>query len=112
MKTADGLDTGWRFHDGVPIHYEPINQRDAERLIEVRERIFIVETIVTMSDETGELRRQRYFCYGMMDAISEAVRLEILSKMIAEEVVAIRPATGEEAALWVTRPMREGDSDA
>ena len=47
------------------------------------------------------VHRNRYFAPSLAGAIAVAARMEIEWRDLAEEVVTIRPATDEEAALYL-----------
>jgi hypothetical protein len=66
------------------------------------EELHVVETInwARAHGTRGDVHLNRYFAVSLADAIGIAARIEVLSKDIAENVVAIRPASEAECEGW------------
>jgi len=100
MSSNGNLKSGWTFDEtsGSTYHFEHISTSEAELKASFRESITVVETITwTFADgNENECHFNKYFSFRMADAVALAARLEISSTDVAEDVVAIRPATEEE----------------
>lgn len=99
----DDLESGWAFdqYGGGVYHFEHLPLRDAEKLAERREALYVIETINgTLADERT-VHHNRYFAFGLSGAIATAARMEIEWYNVAEEVVGIRLATMEESAIFL-----------
>ena len=94
------LRSGFTFdpHAGATYSFEHMALADAEARARVAETPHIVEAINWTASEGGEVHYNRYFAHDLDEAMGLAVRLRIGFEDGVEEVVAIRPATRDEAA--------------
>ena len=94
------LESGFTFdpHAGATYSFEHMALADAEEMARVAETPHIVEAINWTASEGGEVHYNRYFAHDLDEAIGLAVRLRIGFEEGVEEVVAIRPATKDEAS--------------
>ncbi|MBA3320313.1 MAG: hypothetical protein H0T45_02555 [Pyrinomonadaceae bacterium] len=83
---------------GAVYHFQHLPLSKAEQLALVGDAPFIVETINWTLADSGEAYHNTYFAANLDDALGLAVRLRLTLEEVAEEVVAIRPATKVEAA--------------
>ncbi len=106
MSSSSNLKSGWTFDEtsGSTYHFEHISMAQAELKANIRERITVVETINwTFADgDESERHFNQYFSFTLADAVALAARLEISSNDIAEDVVAIRPATEDEIDTYLS----------
>lgn len=90
------LDRGWALEAWAGVyHFEGISPDEAGRRIELRERVYVVETV--SEDGDGETWLNKYFVAGLPAAIGMAAKLLGDLQESAEEITGIRLAeTGEE----------------
>jgi hypothetical protein len=95
----DTLAQGWADDGyGEVYHFEHYPLVDAERDATFKEeQVFLVETIHWGLVNANTVHRNKYFIFGLRDAIALATRIQIDAVTIAEEVVDIRSAEPEEA---------------
>lgn len=97
------LESGWAFeqYGGGIYHFEHLPMRDAEKLGEQREALYVIETVNwTLADERT-VHHNKYFAFGLSGALAVAARMEIEWHEVAEDVVGIRIATMEESATFL-----------
>ena len=94
------LESGFTFdpYAGATYHFEHMPLDAAEEIARVAESPHVIETINWTKSEGGSVHYNRYFAHDFDDALALAVKLRMGFEEEAEEVVSIRPATGEEAA--------------
>jgi hypothetical protein len=93
------LKSGFTFdpHAGATYSFEHMELADAEERARVAEAPHIVEAINWTASGGGEVHYNRYYAHDLDEAMGLAVRLRIGFEEGVEEVVAIRPATKDEA---------------
>lgn len=96
------IQNGWTFENtlGAIMSFEHIPIKKARKLVETRDSIFIIETINFTFAEGDEktVHHNKYFSFGLGNALSVAANLEISNKDVAEEVICIRTASDEEVS--------------
>ena len=94
------LESGFTFdpYAGATYHFEHMGLAAAEELARTAETPHVIETINWTKSEGGQVHYNRYYAHDLDDALALAVKLRMGFEEEAEEVVSIRPATGEEAA--------------
>jgi hypothetical protein len=97
------LESGWTFDDytGTTYHFEHISLSQALERAEIRGKVIVLETVNWTLAEPETCHLNKYFALGMASAIALAARMEIEYQEVAEELVGIRPATPEEADLFL-----------
>jgi hypothetical protein len=92
------LASGWAFDEygGGPFHFKHVPLVDAEKLAEVREALYVLETVNWTLADDSTVHHNLYFAFGLASAIALAARMEIEWQDVAEDLVAIRPATDAE----------------
>lgn len=97
--------TGWTTLMPEVYHYQHIPLAEAEQKAEAREFIYVLEAInwtIAQSEPEESVHYNRYFAISLSDAVALAARMELQNIEVAEDVVAIRPATDEEERqFWV-----------
>ncbi len=99
---GNGMESGWTMVPwlGGVYRFERIDQDEAARLQDQRQRIYAVDTINTADAENGQVCRNSYYTAGLARALTLAAHLEADLADVAEEVVAIRLVTEEEAEFF------------
>lgn len=94
------IDSGYMFdpHAGATYSFEHMPLAAAEERAQMAEALHIVETINWTKSAGGDVHYNRYFAHDLDEALGLAVRLRFGFEELVEEIVAIRPATEEEAA--------------
>lgn len=101
------LTNGWILdrYAGAVCYFEHYPYSEAKKKADKREEIHVVETInfslVENDNKEEEIHSNKYFALSLSDAIAMAARMEIEFREVAEEVIAIRVATDEEAQLYL-----------
>lgn len=98
------LKSGWAFDQfsGSVYSFEHMPLDDANALFDVRDSIYVVESInYTLADNGDSVHRNKYFALSLSVAIALAARCEIVRQEVAEDVVAIREATAEETDVFL-----------
>jgi hypothetical protein len=72
--------------------FEHYPLKEAKQAQECKPLLYIVETINWTLADKKTVHRNRYYTYGLPEAIGLAAQIEIASVEIAEEVIVIRPA--------------------
>lgn len=99
----DDLSSGWTLEGigGSIYHFEHVSLERAEEMAEVREGVYVLETINwTLATDEETVHLNKYYALGLSEAVAIAARLEIESQEIAETLVALRVATDEEEDLF------------
>jgi hypothetical protein len=101
-KKADELESGFTFDPylGAVYHFEHVPLKDVEVTEMLRELPFIMETVNWTLADKKTVHRNKYFTFGLSDAIALAARIEIASIQCAENVIGIRPADEEESTAF------------
>lgn len=98
------LKSGWDFDQfsGSIYSFEHMPLDDANTLFDVRDSIYVVESInYTLADNGRSVHRNKYFAISLSAAIALAARCEIEWQEVAEDVVAVREATAEETDVFL-----------
>ncbi len=100
--TENELESGWAFeqYGGGIYHFEHMTMRDAEKLGERREALYVIETVNWTLADDSTVHHNKYFAFGLSGALAVAARMEIEWQEVAEDVVGIRIATMEESATF------------
>lgn|GEM_PF-1992980 len=98
MKTTKDITTGYTFdpYIGATLHFDHIPIIQAEEMERTAEGAFVVETINGTLADQNTVHHNKYFAETLAGALALAVRIEIELIEVAEQIVAIRPATEEE----------------
>lgn len=100
MNIEKELESGWTFDSalGATCHFEHVSTEFADQQTQDKNEIYIVEAINwTFADEQQKVVHfNKYFAYGINEALALAVRLQFSSLETAEEFLRIRIATQEE----------------
>jgi|SRR5579859_5122619 len=102
MQEPEQLDSGWTvdLQDGSIYHFEHVLMDFAKQKAQVRDELHVVETINWTLADDDTCHYNRYFALNMASAIAVAVKFEIMSSEVEENVVGIRPATEEEIEVF------------
>ena len=117
MAEERDLVSGWTQRSSV-YHFDHVDRHEAERLVEEADGIHVVKTIngTCANDDCTEIHENIYFAYTLADAIGLAAQLQLgfYANEVAEQVVAVRPATPVEIeCFWVAHDrLDKGETPA
>ena len=97
------IQNGWVFEAGYGAlcHFEHFPLSKAEQMENETKAVFVVETINwTHGENEKTVHHNKYFAMGLSEAIALAVRIEVASQEVAENVVSIRRSTADEEQIW------------
>jgi hypothetical protein len=99
VKKPKDIVSGYTFdpYIGATLHFGHIPTIQAEEMERTSEGAFVVETINGTLGDQNTVRHNKYFAETLAGALALAVRIEIELIEVAEQVVAIRPVSEEEA---------------
>ena len=110
------LQSGWTYSMvyGAAYHFEHVPLTEALEKQEASDQLHVVETTngtFAKGSKQKQIHQNKYFALSLTRAIGLATRIVISSLDCPETVIAIRPATEEEKALWLAVDSYFTDKD-
>ncbi len=99
MDKRDEIISGWAIEPRLGVyHFEHVSKEFAEEHVAKENEVYVVETINwTLADEEEKLvHLNKYFAFGIHEALGIAVEIQFASSLVAEQFLGIRIATQEE----------------
>jgi hypothetical protein len=99
MEKRNEIESGWAIEPRLGVyHFEHVSTEFANEHVAKENEVYVVETINwTLADEEGKfVHLNKYFAFGINDALAIAVEIQLASSSVAEEFLGIRIATQEE----------------
>jgi len=103
MDDFSTLKDGWAFDEssGTAYHFEHFPMNQADELAKERDEIYVLETINwTLADEET-VHFNRYYAYGLGEAIAIAAKFEIMANEVAEQLIRIRQIQDDEVDIFL-----------
>ena len=96
IKRTIDQSSGYTFdpYIGAALHFSHIAIEWADKLLAPKESAYIVEAVNhTLAENKSCIHFNKYYALNFKEALCIAMRIEVASDIVAEEVVGIRPAT-------------------
>jgi hypothetical protein len=101
VKLKNEIECGWCDDSyGVLCRFEHYPMKLANQDEKFKELLHVVETVNWTLANKRTVHRNKYYCHGLGGAIGLAARIEIASRTVAEDVIALRVASPEEWDDW------------